>query len=74
MVTLQDFTALSAGREVPLEGRVDRCPRCGRNGIEHAEPERLLFVHVQATDLQSDGMLTEPRDCCRVTPAPAAAE
>ena len=70
MVTLQDFTAFSAGREVPLEGRVDRCPRCGRNGIEHCEPERLFFVHVQATDLQSDGMLTEPRDCCRVTGNP----
>jgi hypothetical protein len=67
MVTLQDFTALSPGREVPLEGRVDRCPRCGRNGIEHAEPERLFFIHVQETDLRSDGMLTEPRDCCRVT-------
>ena len=67
MVTLQDFTGLSRGSEVPLEGRVDRCPKCGRNGIEHAEPERLFFVHVQETELRSDGMLTEPRDCCRVT-------
>jgi hypothetical protein len=67
MVTLEDFTTLSRGSDVPLEGRVDRCPQCGRNGIEHAEPERLLFVHVQETDLLSDGMRTEPRDCCRVT-------
>ena len=67
MVMLQDFTALSRGSEVPLEGRVDRCPRGGRNGIEHAEPNTLFFVHVQETELRSDGMLTESRDCCRVT-------
>jgi hypothetical protein len=54
---------------VPLEGRVDRCPECGRNGIEHDEPDTLFFVHVQGTELLSDGMLTEPRDCCRVTRA-----
>lgn len=69
MVLLEDFTALSRGRDVPLEGRVDRCPECGRNGIEHDEPDALFFVHVQGTELLSDGMLTEPRDCCRVTRA-----
>jgi hypothetical protein len=67
MVMLQDFTALSRGSDVPLEGRVDRCPQCGRNGIEHAEPDTLFFVHLQETELLSDGMLTEPRDCCRLT-------
>jgi len=72
MVMLQDFTALSRGYEVPLEGRVDRCPRCGRNGIEHAEPNTLFFVHVQETEVLSDGMLTAPRDCCRLTRATVA--
>ena len=67
MVMLQDFTALTRGSQVPLEGRVDCCPRCGRNGIEHAEPETLFFVHVQGTEVLGDGMLTEPRDCCRLT-------
>lgn len=66
MVMLEDFTALSRGRDVPLEGRVDRCPACGRNGVEHAEPDSHFFVHVQASELLSDGMLTEPRDCCRI--------
>ncbi len=73
MVTLQDFTALSRGIDVPLEGRVDRCPKCGRNGIEHAEPHTLFFVHVQESEVFGDGMLTEPRDCCRLTTAPAVA-
>jgi hypothetical protein len=72
MVMLQDFAALSRACEVPLEGRVDRCPRCGRNGIEHAEPDTLFFVHVQETELLSDGMLTEARDCCRLTTATVA--
>ncbi len=73
MVTLQDFTALSRGSEVPLEGRVDRCPKCGRNGIEHAEPHTLFFVHVQESEVLGDGMLTEPRDCCRLSTATAVA-
>ena len=51
--------------ERPLHWR----PRCGRNGIEHAEPETLFFVHVQGTEVLGDGMLTEPRDCCRLTTA-----
>lgn len=72
MVTLQDFTTLSPGSEVPLEGRVDRCPKCGRNGIEHAEPHTLFFVHVQKSEVLGDGMLTEPRDSCRLTTATVA--
>lgn len=67
MITLQDFTAFSRGSVVPLEGRVDRCPKCGRNGVEHSEPEVLFFVHALETELLGDGMLTEPRDCCRLT-------
>ena len=67
MITLEDFTVLSRGSEVPLEGRVGVCPKCGRNGVEHSEPEALFFVHAQETELLGDGMLTEPRDCCRLT-------
>lgn len=73
MVTVEDFTRLAVGSDVPLEGRVCACPRCGRNGVPHEEPDRL-FVHVQATEVLSDGMLTEPRDCCRVFPSRAASQ
>ncbi len=69
MVMLEDFTVLAPGSDVPLEGRVVCCPRCGRNGVEHPEPDGTFFVHVQASELFSDGMRTEPRDCCRVAKA-----
>jgi hypothetical protein len=46
MVMLEDFTALSPGRDVPLEGRIDRCPECGRNGgVPHDEPDGTFYVH-----------------------------
>jgi hypothetical protein len=66
VIALEDFTALSRGSKV-LEGRVGLCPKCGRNGVEHSEPEALFFIHAQKTELLGDGMLTEPRDCCRLT-------
>jgi hypothetical protein len=69
VIALEDFTKLSRGSEVPLEGRVDVCPKCGRNGVAHSEPEVLFFVHAQETELLADGMLTEPRDCCRLSEA-----
>ena len=67
MIALEDFTMLSRGSEVPLEGRVGICPKCGRNGVERSEPEVLFFVHAQETELLGDGMLTQPRDRCRLT-------
>jgi hypothetical protein len=73
MVTVEDFTRLAVGSDVPLEGKVCACPRCGRSGVPYEEPDRL-FVHVQATEVLSDGMLTEPRDCCRVFSSRAAGE
>ena len=68
MLVIQDFTKLSEGITVPSEGRVGRCPKCGRNGIERrpggpTEPI-VTFLHVQASRLFGDGMLTEPEDCC----------
>jgi hypothetical protein len=62
MISLEDFTALVDGGEVPLEGRVEICPRCSRSGIQR----RTTFVHVQTTEIMGDGMLTVPRDCCRL--------
>ena len=69
MVTFEDFTALSAGSDVPLEGRVGECPQCGRNGVAQEEPDGIFYVHVQVSELLSDGMLTEARDCCRIAPS-----
>jgi hypothetical protein len=62
MISLEDFSALVEGGEVPLEGRVEICPRCSRSGIRR----RTTFVHVQTTEIMGDGMLTVPRDCCRL--------
>lgn len=65
MVQVEDYTELPNGFEVPLEGRVDTCPRCGRNGIEeHPLFGAPYFLHQQTTELQSDGLRTDPLDCC----------
>lgn len=70
MLVIQDFTKLSEGVTVPSEGRVSRCPKCGRNGIQRrpglADPV-VTFLHVQASRLFGDGMLTEPADCCSLS-------
>jgi hypothetical protein len=67
MRTIEDFTAVPAGRSLPCEGRVDVCPICGRRGIEeHPEAERPYFLHVQTHEVLCDGMLTEPSDRCEL--------
>jgi len=65
MTNLEDFTRFPTGREIPLEGRVETCPACGRNGIEE-RPEcgHPLFVHLQITEVFADGMRTEPLEAC----------
>jgi hypothetical protein len=73
MIVIQDFTKLSEGITVPSEGRVSRCPKCGRNGVERrpggpAAPV-VTFLHIQASRLFGDGMLTEPEDCCSLSSA-----
>jgi len=65
MIRVEDFTSLEPGLQIPLQGRVEVCPRCGRNGFEErpvcAAP---YFLHVQFTAMLADGMLTEPLDRC----------
>lgn len=62
---VEDFTTFQPGFVVPLEGRVELCPRCGRPGLEEfplcGEP---YFLHSQRSDLFSDGLRTEPIDYC----------
>ena len=65
MINVEDFTSLPRGVMVPLEGRVDACPRCGRNGIrECSEYGNPYIVHRQTSKILSDGMLTQPEDYC----------
>ncbi|HEX7254144.1 MAG TPA: hypothetical protein VF376_14795 [Thermoanaerobaculia bacterium] len=65
MVVLEDFTKFRIGRDIPLEGQVLRCPRCGRPGVE--QPSGFngpIYVHAQTSEIIGDGMRTEPQDCC----------
>jgi hypothetical protein len=66
MISLEDFTTLAEGAEVAVEGRVGRCPKCGRAGVEKLGDEATSFVHVQTCEVLGDGMLTVPRDRCLV--------
>jgi hypothetical protein len=65
MTNLEDFTLIPRGRHVPLGGRVETCPTCGRNGIEE-RPEcgNPRFVHRQVSELFSDGMRTDALETC----------
>jgi hypothetical protein len=65
MTNLEDFTLFPRGCEVPLGGRVEACPTCGRNGIEdRPECGNPQFVHLQISQLFADGMRTEPLEAC----------
>jgi len=69
MIRVDDFTQLPEGRLVPIEGRVERCPRCGRNGIEeHPSANVPYFLHVLASEILPDGMRDEALDCCSLAP------
>ena len=66
---VEDFTSLQPGFIVPAEGRVEVCPRCGRNGIEeHPQCGDPYFLHIQASSVLSDGMICEPIDRCELRP------
>ncbi len=68
IVTVQSFVRLAPGMDVPLEGPVSTCRHCGRSGIEHLTDDGArVVVHVQTTELLSDGMITEPQDVCHPT-------
>jgi hypothetical protein len=72
MIRVEDFTELPVGRMVPLEGTIERCPRCGRNGIEeHPVASLPYFLHVQASQVLPDGMRDETLDCCSLPPSAA---
>jgi hypothetical protein len=65
MIVFEDFTGLEEGTLAPGEGRVCRCPLCGRIGIRRPRHDgSVRFVHVQTTRMLSDGLSVEPADCC----------
>jgi len=64
MRSFEDFTGLPPGSQVPSEGRVGRCPKCGRSGILQKADDGAVFVHSQSSEVLGDGMRSEPRDCC----------
>jgi hypothetical protein len=72
MIRVEDFTEMPVGRLVPLEGKVGRCPQCGRNGIEeHPAASVPYFLHVQTSQILPDGMREEALDCCSLAQPPA---
>jgi len=64
MPVLEDFTVLMPGAEVAGEGLVERCPRCGRNGVRERVDGQTKLLHAWAMELMSDGLLVIPEDCC----------
>ena len=64
MPVVEDFTALDPGIDVEGEGRVERCPRCGRNAVREDIGGETHFVHAQCYELMSDGLLVTPEECC----------
>ena len=67
MMTIEDFTQLPEGSVVLLEGTVSRCPRCGRNGVlKSGDDTKPCCIHAEETTLFSDGMRTDPTDCCEL--------
>jgi hypothetical protein len=66
MVFLEDFTKASAGQDIPLEGHVESCLRCGRPGVKQHGADGQFVVHAQISEVLGDGMRVEPRDCCEI--------
>jgi hypothetical protein len=67
MITIDDFTRMPEGTVATLEGRVVRCPACGRNGVvQRPESDAACCVHVEESEIHCDGMRTDPTDCCRL--------
>jgi len=64
MLVMEDLTGLELGAEVGGEGRVERCPLCGRKGVRERVDGKRTFVHTRSSELLSDGLLVTAEDCC----------
>jgi hypothetical protein len=72
MLVVEDFTKLQEGVRIPTDGRVVRCPRCGRNGVRRQRLDgNFRYVHVQTSQVIGDGLRSEPADSCTLPPEEA---
>lgn len=67
MLTVENFTTLAQG-SISFEGFICTCPRCGRSGIERpTESGGRVCLHIQATEIVGDGMVTETVESCSLS-------
>lgn len=76
MFVVEDFTQRAIGVQIPTDGSITVCPRCGRNGARRQRFDGTVrYVHVQTSRILGDGLRTEPADWCTyVVGADGAAE
>lgn len=70
MAHFETFTNQTPGTAPDTEGRVEICPRCGRPGVERRIAAGRVFVHTEASEILSDGLLTVPVESCPLGPLP----
>jgi hypothetical protein len=73
LTVIDDYTVLEIGTVIAGWGRVERCPRCGRNGLRERLEGHEAILHTETSELMSDGLLVVPGDCCTngIAPDPA---
>jgi hypothetical protein len=65
MFVVEDFTQRTVGVQIPTDGPITCCPRCGRNGARRKRFDGTVrYVHVQTSQIFGDGLRTEPADWC----------
>jgi hypothetical protein len=70
MFVVEDYTQLALGVQVPTDGLIASCPRCGRKGARRERFDgSVRYVHVQTSLTLGDGARTEPSDSCTVAAA-----
>ena len=71
-IVTDDYTRLAPGTPILGCGCVERCPRCGRNGLREHLAGQDAILHTEVTELMSDGLLVVPGDCCYCAPSETA--
>lgn len=67
MISIEDFTEFNEGTLIAEDGPIDRCPRCGRNGLRRLRTDGTIrFVHVESARMFADGLRVQPEDSCLV--------
>jgi hypothetical protein len=69
MKSFENFSDIEIGKLTPMDGPVERCPRCGRAGVlEPLADGHVDFIHTETEEVMGDGMLVEPVDWCCLKP------